>query len=83
MLVIANSTLPIGWRHLLRDTFKCQIRHSTPIKAPVIITKYSGMQRLCEYMGPDAMTRTCLVCCRERNHGASNFDTGHTEWHAD
>ena len=72
MSVTANSTLSIGWRRLLRDTFKCQICHSTPMKAPVIVTKCCRNILGCEdcvntwYSGPDAMTKTCPVCRRER-----------------
>ena len=72
MSVTANSTLPVGWRHLLCDTFKCNICHAIPIKPPVIVTKCCRNILGCEncvntwYSGPDAMSKTCPMCHRER-----------------
>ena len=38
-MMTLTSDLPIGLRRVLRDTFKCQICHSVPVKPPVIVTK--------------------------------------------
>jgi len=86
MSVTANSTLPIGWRCLFCDAFKCQICHSIPIKPPIIVTKCCRNILGCQecvntwYSGPEAMTRTCPVCRAERGcnetmllHGSNEF----------
>ena len=72
MSLTADTNLPIGFRRVLRDTFKCQICHTVPVKPPVIVTKCCRNILGCQecvntwYSGPEAMTRTCPMCRAER-----------------
>ena len=39
MSLTVNTNLLIGLRSVLRDTFKCHICHSIPVRPPLIVTK--------------------------------------------
>ena len=39
MTLTANCNLPLGLKQIVRDTFKCYICHSVPVKPPIIVTK--------------------------------------------
>ena len=39
MTLTANCNLPLGLKRIVRDTFKCYICHSVPVKPPIIVTK--------------------------------------------
>ena len=72
MSLTADTHIPIGLRRVLRDTFKCHICHSVPVRPPVIVTKCCRNILGCQvcvdtwYSGPEAMTRTCPMCRAER-----------------
>ena len=89
MSLTADTNLPIGLRRILRDTFKCQICHTVPIRPPVIVTKCCRNLLGCQtcvdncYSGTKAMTRTYPMChadwgCNETVvlHGLSDFMDG-------
>jgi len=64
--------LPMGFRKLLKDTFKCNICQCCPITPPVIVTKCCKNILGCQvcvdtwYSGEDAVTKTCPICRHER-----------------
>ena len=72
MSLTAETRLPIGFRRVLRDTFKCQICHVAPVRPPVIVTKCCknilGCQECANtwYSGPEAILKTCPLCRAER-----------------
>ncbi len=39
MTLTSDSNIPMGLKRILRETFKCRICHTVPIKPPVIVTK--------------------------------------------
>jgi len=86
MTLNAESKLPMGLKRILRDAFKCQICHSIPAKPPLIITKCCKNILGCEtcvnqwYSGPEAMTKTCLICQAERGCNETKLLQGLTEF---
>jgi len=72
MSLTSNTTLPLGLKRLFRDTFKCHVCHSVPIRPPVIITKCCKQILGCQdcmntwYSGPQATTKTCPMCRADR-----------------
>ena len=72
MSLTADTNLPMGLKRILRDTFKCQICHTVPIRPPVIITKCCRNLMGCQacvdtwYSGTETMTRTCPMCRADR-----------------
>jgi len=67
-----DATLPMGFKRIIKDTFKYQICHSTPMVLPVIVTKCCKNLLGCKtcvdtkYSGADAMSKSCPVCRAER-----------------
>ena len=61
----SGGKVPIWFQRLLRDTFKCKICLSVPIKPPVIMMKCCKTILGCEtcsnkwYSGEEALTKTC------------------------
>ena len=89
MSLTADTNLPMGLKRILRDTFKCQICHTVPIRPPVIITKCCRNLMGCQacvdtwYSGTKAMTRMCPMCRADRGcnetmvlRGLTNFMDG-------
>ena len=81
-----ESKIPLGLKRILRDTFKCSICHSVPIKPPVIVTKCCKSILGCQdcvnewFSGPDALIKTCPACRADRGynetmllHGLDDF----------
>ena len=60
MTLSADSSIPMGLKRILRETFKCHICHTVPINPPVIVTKW--------YSGEDALTKTCPSCRAARGY---------------
>ena len=71
MSLTPDTHILMGLQRVLRDTFKCQICHSVPVRPPVIVTKCCRNILGCQvcvdtwYSGPEAMTMTCPMCCAE------------------
>ena len=69
-----NTPVPVALKRILRDTFKCTICHSVPIRPPVIITKCCKTILGCEacvngwFSGPDALTKCCPSCRADRGY---------------
>ena len=65
MTLSADSSIPMGLKCILRETFKCHICHTVLINPPVIVTKCCKTILGCEscinswYSGEDALTKTC------------------------
>lgn len=72
MTLTPESKLPMDLKQIIRDTFKCHICRSVPAKPLLIITKCCRTMLGCERCvnqwdsGPEAMTKTCLMCKAER-----------------
>ena len=68
MTLSADSSVPMGLKHILQETFKCHICHTVPINPPVIVTKCCKTILGCKscinswYSGKDALTKTCPSC---------------------
>ena len=64
----ADAELPLPFKRLINDTFKCCICHSVPMKPPVIIARCCKNMLGCQgcvdrwYSGPDQMTKLCPIC---------------------
>ena len=86
MSLAANCNLPLGLKRIVRDTFKCYICHSVPVKPPIIVTKCCkimlGYQECVNtwYAGPDAMLKTCPICRTERGCNKTMVLCGLTEF---
>ena len=74
MTLSADSSIPMGLKRILRETFKCHICHNVPINPPVIVTKCCKTILGCEscinswYSGEDALTKTCPSCRAARGY---------------
>ena len=74
MALTQDSKVPIGLKRIIRDTFKCHICHTVPIKPPVIVTKCCKNILRCEscinkwYSGSEALTKPCPACRAERGY---------------
>ena len=74
MTLSADSSIPMGLKRILRETFKCHICHTVPINPPVIVTKCCKTILGCEscinswYSGEDALTKTCPSCRAARGY---------------
>ena len=68
----SSTTLPLGLKRLFRETFKCHICHSVPIRPPVIVTRCCKQIIGCQdcvntwYSGPQTTTKTCPMCRADR-----------------
>ena len=86
MSLTANCNLPLGLQRIIRDTFKCYICHSVPVKPPIIVTKCCENMLGCQecintwYTGPDAMLKTCPICRTERGCNETMVLRGLTEF---
>ena len=66
-ILSADSSIPMGFKCILRETFKCHVCHTAPINPPVIVTKCCKMILGCEscinswYNGEDALTKNLSV----------------------
>ena len=86
MSLTSNTSIPLGLRRILRDTFKCQICHNVPIRPPVIVTKCCRNILGCQecvntwYSGPEAITRTCPMCRAERGCNETMMLRGLTDF---
>ena len=74
MSLSEKSQVPLAFRRIIRDTFKCSICHTVPIKPPVIVTKCCKTILGCDscvngwFSGLDALTKTCPSCQAERGY---------------
>ena len=74
MTLSADSSIPMGLKRILRETFKCRVCHNVPINPPVIVTKCCKTILGCEscinswYSGEDALTKTCPSCRAARGY---------------
>ena len=74
MTLTANCNLPLGLKQIVRDTFKCYVCHSVPVKPPIFVTKCCKNMLGCQkcvntwYAGPDAMLKTCPICRTDRGY---------------
>ena len=60
MSLTADTNLPIGFRRVLRDTFKCQICHTVLVKLPVIVKKCCwGAKNVLRSRGHDEDLSNC------------------------
>ena len=81
-----DARVPMGLKRIPRDTFKCRICHSVPIKPPVIVTKCCKNVLGCEscintgYSGPDALVKTCPACRAERGYNETMLLRGLDEF---
>lgn len=86
MTLTEDTRVPMGLKRILRDTFKCHICHSVPIKPPVIVTKCCKNILGCEscintwYSGPDALVKTCPACRAERGYNETMLLRGLDEF---
>ena len=86
MTLTANCNLPLGLQRIVRDTFKCYICHSVPVKPPIIVTKCCKNMLGCQecvntwYTGPDTMLKTCPICRTERGCNETMVLRGLTEF---
>ena len=68
MALTQDSKVPMGLKRIIRDTFKCRICHTVPIKPPVIVTKCCKNILGCEscinkwYSGSEALIKPCPAC---------------------
>ena len=71
--ITKTMKVPTGLQRQLKDTFKCQICHATPISPPVIMARWCHMILGCEdcvnqwYGGSEGMQRNCPLCRAERS----------------
>ena len=69
-----HSKVPLWLIRFIRDSLKCRICLTTPIKPPVIMSKCCKNILGCEecvnswYSGEDALTKTCPSCRAERGY---------------
>lgn len=74
MTLSADSSISMGLKRILRETFKCRVCHTVPINPPVIVTKCYKTILGCEscinswYSGEDALTKTCPSCRAARGY---------------
>ena len=74
MALTQDSKVPMGLKRIIRDTFKCRICHTVPIKPPVIVTKCCKNILGCEscinkwYSGSEALIKPCPACRAERGY---------------
>ncbi len=74
MTLNEDSKVPLGLKRVLRETFKCRICHTVPIKPPVIVTKCCKTLLGCElcinkwYSGADALVKACPACRADRGY---------------
>ena len=86
MTLTEDTRVPMGLKRILRDTFKCHICHSVPIKPPVIVTKCCKKILGCEscintwYSGLDALVKTCPACRAERGYNETMLLRGLDEF---
>ena len=82
----ADAQLPISFKRLISDTFKCCICHSVPMKPPVIVAKCCKNMLGCQgcvdrwYSGPDQMTKLCPMCRTDRAYGDTMVLRGLSEF---
>jgi len=77
-----DATLPMRFKRIIKDTFKCRICHSTPMVPPVIVTKCCKNVLGCKtcvdtwYSGADAMSKSYPVCRAERGQNETMIIRG-------
>jgi len=68
------TKIPLGLKHMMRDTFEWHICHCVPIVPPGIVTKCCKTILGCStcvnswYSGQEALTKTCPSCQAERGY---------------
>ena len=86
MTLSADCRMPLGLKRILKETFKCRICPSIPIRPPVIASKCCKTLLGCEscinswYSGPDALTKTCPFCRAERGYNETMMLRGLDEF---
>lgn len=82
----ADAELPLPFKRLINDTFKCCICHSVPMKPPVIIARCCKNMLGCQgcvdrwYSGPDQMTKLCPICRTDRAYNDTMILRGLSEF---
>ena len=86
MTLNSTSPVPLGFKRVIKDTFKCMICHCVPIKPPVIVTKCCKQLLGCQdcvstwFSGDDALTKSCPLCRSERGYSDTMVLRGISEF---
>lgn len=83
--ITKHSKIPLGLEKVIRETFKCTIYLSVPVKVPIIAKCCKTILGCNEcvnrwYSGPDSLNKPCPLCNDERGYsetmiwkGVDNF----------
>ena len=80
-----QTKLPLSFKRLVRDAFKCQICQGIPTP-PLIVSKCCKQLLGCEscvndwFSGPDAMLKTCPLCREPRGRNETMLFRGFDEF---